>query len=69
VTTTETTTVTTPSPTTIVEVKTEYGPITAGVIIALIVGFAVGYIAKKKELISGLIRAVSKPSKPPARKK
>jgi predicted AlkP superfamily phosphohydrolase/phosphomutase len=69
VTTTETMTSITPSPTTIVEVKTEYGPITAGVIIALIVGFAVGYIAKKKELISGLIRAASKPSKPPARKK
>ena len=52
-TTTETTTVTTPSPTTTVEVKTEYGPITASVIIALIVGFAVGYVAKKKSSSQG----------------
>ncbi|MCC6025051.1 MAG: alkaline phosphatase family protein [Desulfurococcaceae archaeon] len=70
--TTETTTLVETSPTTVVEVRAEYGPLAAGVVVALVLGFAAGYFAKARDLITALVRAVSKPSKPsrpPARRK
>jgi hypothetical protein len=50
-------------------VRAEYGPLVAGVVVALVLGFAAGYFAKARDLITALVRAVSKPSKPPARRK
>ena len=67
--TTETTTIVEVSPTTVVEVRAEYGPLAVGVVVALVLGFAAGYFAKARDLITALVRAVSKPSKPPARRK
>jgi len=60
---TDTITETITTTTTETETRVEYGPLTAGVILALVAGFAVGYVAKAKDLITALMRMVSKPPK------